>query len=73
MQRVNTAEAKAHLSELLAAVEKKGEPIVIARHGWPVAALVALDDFRSLAAGVRTPRTRGCLSTRGVVVGRALR
>jgi prevent-host-death family protein len=38
---VNTHEAKTHLSQLLARVEK-GEEVVIARAGKPVARLVAI-------------------------------
>lgn len=39
-QTVNVYEAKTHLSGLLARVEQ-GEEIVIARHGRPVARLIA--------------------------------
>lgn len=41
MTTVNVQEAKTHLSELLARVER-GEEIVIARAGSPVARLVAV-------------------------------
>lgn len=37
MIRVNTHEAKLRLSALLAAVEKKGERVLICRNGKPVA------------------------------------
>lgn len=39
MVRVNTHEAKTRLSELLAAMEKTHEPVVICRNGKPVAEL----------------------------------
>ncbi len=42
MKIVNVHEAKAHLSEYLAAVER-GEEIVIARRNKPVARLVAVE------------------------------
>ncbi len=42
MKTVNVHEAKAHLSEYLAAVER-GEEVVIARRNKPVARLVAVE------------------------------
>ncbi len=42
MKTVNVHEAKAHLSEYLAAVER-GEEVVIARRNKPVARLVAIE------------------------------
>ncbi len=42
MKIVNVHEAKAHLSEILAAVER-GEEIVIARRNKPIAKLVAVE------------------------------
>jgi len=42
MKTVNVHEAKAHLSEYLAAVER-GETIIIARRNKPVAKLVAVE------------------------------
>ena len=39
MIRVNTHEAKSKLSALLAAVEEKGESVLICRNGKPVAEL----------------------------------
>ena len=41
MRQVNIHEAKTRLSQLIAAVER-GEEIVIARHGKPVARLIPL-------------------------------
>jgi prevent-host-death family protein len=43
MREVGAFEAKTHLSELLAAVEK-GETITITRRGRPVARLAPIDD-----------------------------
>lgn len=48
--RVGVHEAKTHLSEYLNRAAYRGERIVIARHGKPVAALVGLDDLRRLEA-----------------------
>ncbi len=39
MITVNTHEAKTQLSALLAAIEEKGEVVVICRHGRPIAEL----------------------------------
>ena len=41
MIKVNTHEAKTNLSKLLAAVEEKGEVVLICRNGKPVAELKA--------------------------------
>ena len=41
MLKVNTHEAKTRLSALLAAVEEKGETVLICRNGKPVAELTA--------------------------------
>lgn len=60
LREISASEAKAHLSELLDAVER-GETIVITRHGRPVARLVpdaaqrrqqikaAIEDMKQLA------------------------
>jgi prevent-host-death family protein len=45
MKKVNLAEAKAHLSELVAAASA-GEPVCILRRGKPVAQLVAAQGMR---------------------------
>lgn len=42
MNSVNLADAKAHLSELVAQVES-GEPVCITRRGKPVAQLTAIE------------------------------
>jgi len=43
MITVNTHEAKTTLSSLLAAVEERGEQVIICRNGKPVARLVPSD------------------------------
>ncbi len=40
--KVNTHEAKTRLSQLIAKIEKDGEPILICRDGKPVAELCAI-------------------------------
>jgi prevent-host-death family protein len=52
MITVNTHEAKTTLSSLLAAVEEKGENVIICRNGKPVARLIPastgqVDHFRT--------------------------
>ena len=39
MKHVGVLEAKTHLSRLLDEIEKTGEPVVITRHGKPVATI----------------------------------
>lgn len=39
-RRVNIYDAKAHLSSLLAEVERTGEPVIICKHNRPIADLV---------------------------------
>ena len=51
MRNVSVAEAKNHLSELIARVEA-GEEVAVTRRGKPVARLVAMDD-RATAPGRR--------------------
>lgn len=48
MQTVNIHEAKTHLSRLLEAVER-GEEVVIARAGQPIATLTAYKPHRKIA------------------------
>jgi len=45
-----TAEIKARLSEFLSRVIVRGDRVIVARPGRPVAALVGLDDLRRLGA-----------------------
>ena len=47
MLKVNTHEAKTRLSELLAAVEKRGEVVIVCRAGRPIAELRALHPRRN--------------------------
>jgi prevent-host-death family protein len=47
MLKVNTHEAKTRLSELLAAVEKRGEVVILCRAGRPVAEIRALQPRRN--------------------------
>lgn len=46
MQQVSVAEAKSHLSELIAKSALGHERFIITRRDRPVAALVSLDDLR---------------------------
>ncbi|MGJ3232328.1 MAG: type II toxin-antitoxin system Phd/YefM family antitoxin [Oceanicaulis sp.] len=41
MKQVGVLEAKTHLSRLLEEIERTGEPVVITRHGKPVATISA--------------------------------
>ena len=43
MRRSSLVHAKAHLSELVDLAEHKRQPVLILRHGKPVAALVPVD------------------------------
>ncbi len=43
----SVAEAKAHFADCLRAAEK-GDPVVITRHGKPIAALVRAEDLEQL-------------------------
>lgn len=52
------AEAKTHLSELLARVEA-GEEVIIARGNEPVARLVAIDERRQRLAAIEAVRAIG--------------
>ena len=52
---VKVAEAKTHLSELLARVEA-GEDIVIARGNDPIVRLVAIDERRQRLAAIEAVR-----------------
>jgi prevent-host-death family protein len=52
---IGTREAKTKLSEYLNRVAYRGERILVARHGEPVAALVSVADLRRLEAMDVTP------------------
>ena len=48
MTQISTHEAKARFSELLAAVEQSGEPVLIFRYGHPIARLMPVEKPRRL-------------------------
>ena len=48
MTQISTHEAKARFSELLASVERSGEPVIIFRYGHPVARLMPVERPRRL-------------------------
>jgi len=48
MKRVSAAQAKAHLSALVAEVAYGGQHIIIERRGKPLAALVSVSDLEHL-------------------------
>ena len=56
-KKISAAQAKAHLSGLMAQVAYGGEHYVIERRGKPLAALVSVDDLERLEEG-RAPSTR---------------
>lgn len=47
MRTLSLSEAKAKLSRLVEAVERRGEEIVITRNGRPAAVLVSPDEYES--------------------------
>lgn len=57
--QMNIAEAKAKLSELVAAVER-GEEVVIARGGVPVARLVPASQTRAFRVGIADGEVARC-------------
>ena len=58
MESIGLFEAKTHLSELIARVER-GEEVVITRHNKPVARLVPM---QASSAGVKLARRRAALA-----------
>lgn len=50
MERKKLSEAKATFSAVVDSVEERGEPVIIERHGKPVAALVSMEDLERLEA-----------------------
>jgi prevent-host-death family protein len=68
-KRVSTAQAKAHLSELLAQVAYAGERVLIERRGKAMAALVCVDDLAQLDRNAdscrNVPRPQGALALAG--------
>ena len=66
VKKVSAAEAKAHLSALIAEAAYGGKRILIERRGKPVAALVGLTDLEHLEQGQPTSeRPRGALALVG--------
>ena len=64
MKRVSTAEAKAHLSALLAEVVHEGEPVIIEKQGRARAALVRPETLTSMGLPAIAPvGGRGALDT----------
>lgn len=65
-KRISAAQAKAHLSDLMAQVAYGGEHYVIERRGKPLAALVSVDDLERLEQGRATSgRPQGALAIVG--------
>lgn len=61
MRSISIAEAKAHFSECVDRAGA-GEPVIITRHGKPVAGVVSSDDMKALArARARAQGARGTL------------
>lgn len=63
-QHLSVAEAKALLSNCLRRVER-GEPILITRHGKPIAALVPADDLKQLERLRKAGPQKGLASLAG--------
>lgn len=62
MAQFNVHEAKTNFSQLLEMVER-GEEVIVARHGKPVARLVGLEEKKSiLGIGLGDPNYRAGLS-----------
>lgn len=65
-RRISAAQAKAHLSDLMARVAHAGEQFLIERRGKPVAALVSVDDLERLEQGrALSDRPQGALALVG--------
>ena len=65
-KRISAAQAKAHLSDLMAQVAYGGEHYVIERRGKPLAALVSVDDLERLEQeGATSARPQGALAIVG--------
>lgn len=50
MTELSISEARNHLGDVVAKVEHAHERAVLTRHGRPVAAVVSIDDLRTLEA-----------------------
>jgi prevent-host-death family protein len=65
-ERVSIGHAKAHLSELVAAVVQGGRRVILERRGRPLAALVSLDELDDLErAGQPLAAPQGALALVG--------
>jgi prevent-host-death family protein len=53
MPKVSVAEAKSHLSELIAKSTHSKEKVIITRRNKPVAALVSIEDLRIIEQAAR--------------------
>ena len=74
MRSVGSFEAKTHLSELLASVER-GEEIVITRRGTPVARLLPMAEATGRATALKNleairSKLRGRVTTRDILDAR---
>ncbi len=58
---VPLGEARNHLSEYVAQVERTHERITITRHGHPAAVLISADDLASIEETLAVLRTPGAL------------
>src|ERR1700682_2205491 len=72
MRFASIAELKDGLSEYLVRARKKGEPIIVIRHGKPYALILPLEgedleelDWKRLAGGRRGGARRGASAVRG--------
>ena len=64
--RIKVAALRSQLAEILAAVRARTEPVVVLRHGEPVAALISMADLAELE------RLRGMYKNVSVLPVRAL-
>ena len=67
MKKVSAAQAKAHLSELMAEVAYGGDHVIIERRGKPLAALVSIADLERLdqSQAISARHRRGALALVG--------
>ncbi len=61
MTAVPLGEARNHLSEYVADVERTHERVTITRHGRPTAVLLSVDDLASIEETLEILRTPGAL------------
>jgi prevent-host-death family protein len=46
MKRVNSAELRASIGNIVADIERNGQPIILEKHNQPVAVIISLKDFQ---------------------------